>query len=89
VGILTTSLDTAPSLDDQNGVKILCRTTKIRARDRLVYKGRVGGTPLADLLEGAPGMTGIFSILKPSSPYFAFQKGNLITLLARVTLLEN
>ena len=52
-------------------------------------QGKVGGTPLSDLLEGAPVMTGIFSILKPSSPYFAFQKGNLITLLARVTLLEN
>ena len=52
-------------------------------------QGRVGGTPLADLLEGAPDMTGIFSILKPSSLYFAYQKGSLITLLARITLLEN
>ena len=52
-------------------------------------QGKVGGTPLADLLEGAPVMTGIFSILKPSSPYFAFKKGNLFTLLARITLLEN
>ena len=38
MGILIISLETAPSLDDQNRVKILYRMTKIRARDRLVYK---------------------------------------------------
>ena len=38
MGNLTTLLETAPSLDNQNRVKILYRTTKIRARDRLVYK---------------------------------------------------
>ena len=65
------------------------QNNKNKGKRQASLQGRVGGTPLADLLEGAPDMTGIFSILKLSCPYFAYQKGNLITLLARITLLEN
>jgi len=50
------------------------QNNKNKGKRQASLQGRVGGTPLADLLEGAPDMTGIFSILKPSSPYFAYQR---------------
>ena len=47
------------------------QNNKNKGKRQASLQGRVGSTPLADLPEGAPDMTGISPISKPSSPYFA------------------
>jgi len=58
------------------------QNNKNKGKRQASLQGRVGSTPLADLPEGAPVMTGIFSIPKPSSLYFAYKREiSLLSLL--------
>jgi len=50
------------------------QNNKNKGKRQASLQGRVRSTPLADLPEGAPDITGISSISKPSSPYFAYQR---------------
>ena len=50
------------------------QNNKNKGKRQASLQGRVGSTPLANLPKGAPDMTGISSISKPSSPYFAYQR---------------